>query len=160
MRHVQVQEDDEARGVRGRVEAAEGVGVEQSLSRAHPWVWLGAELWEGMKDVILGFPGFNEAGFDAVSAKLAGHTFFWIFVAGFTPLPFKLFAVTAGVMHEQVEFWVFLAAAASSRTLRFLLEVWLIRLFGPTVLDWLERRTKLVLLLTLLVIAAYYLLRS
>lgn len=122
--------------------------------------WLGAELWEsGLKELAFQLPGFNQEGFESVSSRLAEHTFFWIFVAGFTPLPFKLFAVTAGVMSEQVDFWIFLAAAASSRTLRFMIEVWLIKAFGPKVLAWLEKRLKLVLILAGIGTVAYFLWR-
>jgi len=54
----------------------------------------------------------------------------WIvFIAGFSPIPYKLFTVTAGVM--QMMFLPFIIASAVSRGLRFYLVAWLLKTGGP-----------------------------
>ncbi|MDV6315278.1 YqaA family protein [Idiomarina sp. HP20-50] len=54
----------------------------------------------------------------------------WIvFIAGFSPIPYKLFTVTAGVM--QIAFFPFVIASAISRGMRFYLVAWLLRTGGP-----------------------------
>jgi membrane protein YqaA with SNARE-associated domain len=54
----------------------------------------------------------------------------WIvFIAGFSPIPYKLFTVTAGVM--QMAFLPFVLASAVSRGLRFYLVAWLLKTGGP-----------------------------
>lgn len=54
----------------------------------------------------------------------------WIvFIAGFSPIPYKLFTVTAGVM--QIAFFPFVIASVISRGMRFYLVAWLLRTGGP-----------------------------
>ena len=54
----------------------------------------------------------------------------WIvFIAGFSPIAYKLFTVTAGVM--QIAFFPFVIASAISRGMRFYLVAWLLRTGGP-----------------------------
>jgi len=48
---------------------------------------------------------------------------------GFSPIPYKLFTVTAGVM--QIAFFPFLLASVISRGLRFYLVAWLLKTGGP-----------------------------
>jgi len=58
------------------------------------------------------------------------HYGIWIvFIAGFSPIPYKLFTVTAGVM--QMAFLPFVIASAISRGLRFYLVAWLLKTGGP-----------------------------
>ncbi|HET8817228.1 MAG TPA: YqaA family protein [Pseudidiomarina sp.] len=55
---------------------------------------------------------------------------FWIiFIAGFSPLPYKLFTVTGGML--QVAFIPFVMGSLISRGLRFFLVAWLLRTGGP-----------------------------
>ncbi|EKE84788.1 YqaA family protein [Idiomarina xiamenensis] len=65
-----------------------------------------------------------------------------VFIAGFSPIPYKLFTVTAGVM--QLALLPFIAASLLSRGLRFFLVAWLMRTGGPAMaaklrdyVDWL-----------------------
>ncbi len=58
-------------------------------------------------------------------------------IAGFTPLPYKLFTITAGAF--KINFWVFVLMSALSRTARFVLVAWLIYLFGPRVRHFINR---------------------
>ena len=61
-------------------------------------------------------------------------------MAGFTPLPYKLFTVTAGVFHEEVGFGTFVLASALSRSLRFYLTIWALHVFGRRVLERFSRQ--------------------
>lgn len=79
--------------------------------------------------------GVREAHVHAFS-KAGGlyHTYsFWIvFVAGFTPLPYKVITISAGVFG--INFPVFLLASAVSRSARFFLVAGLIGICG----DWIK----------------------
>ncbi|HUG43797.1 MAG TPA: VTT domain-containing protein [Acidobacteriota bacterium] len=66
-------------------------------------------------------------------------------VAGFTPIPFKVFTISAGAF--QVHFWTFLAAAAASRSARFFLVAGLIRWFGPGIRELVDRYFNLLTIL-------------
>ncbi len=62
----------------------------------------------------------------------------WAVAAGgFTPLPYKLFTVTAGAF--KMDFAVFMAASLVSRGARFLAEAALFWLFGPPIKQIIDR---------------------
>jgi len=58
-------------------------------------------------------------------------------IAGFTPIPYKIFTITAGAF--RINFVVFLVASAVSRSARFFLIGGLIYLFGPKIQSFIER---------------------
>ena len=60
-----------------------------------------------------------------------------IFVAGFTPLPYKVFTIAAGAF--RIDFPTFLLVSAVSRGARFLLVGALISRFGPGVRQFIDR---------------------
>ena len=57
-----------------------------------------------------------------------------IIIAGVTPIPYKVFAISAGVFHLSI--LRFLVASFIGRGLRFMLEALLILLYGPRILEW------------------------
>lgn len=52
-----------------------------------------------------------------------------IFIAGFSPIPYKVFTVTAGVM--ALAFWPFVIASVIGRGMRFFLVAYLMKVGGP-----------------------------
>ena len=70
-----------------------------------------------------------ESKLDTVKSWFATWGFWIVFIAGFSPIPYKLFTVTAGVM--QIAFFPFLLASVISRGLRFYLVAWLLKTGGP-----------------------------
>ena len=60
-----------------------------------------------------------------------------IFTAGFTPIPYKVFTVTAGVF--DINLMMFFIASIVSRGARFFLVAWLIWKFGPGIKRFLEK---------------------
>ena len=104
---------------------------------------LGLLLWtNGLDQVAYAYlPGFTEAKFGEIQRLYSTSAFYVVFLAGFTPLPFKLFTVTAGVCC--VDFGTFLLAAASSRTLRFFLEIHLLHRLGMPLMDWIGNKSRL-----------------
>ena len=60
-----------------------------------------------------------------------------IFIAGFTPLPYKVFTIAAGAF--RIDFPTFLLVSAISRGARFLLVGALISRFGPGVKQFIDR---------------------
>jgi len=107
--------------------------------------WL---AWEGGVDgVFFNYvPGFTEDVFNRVSGLYEQYNFWIVFTAGFTPIPFKVITITAGVFGtgQQVEnpglfFTVFLIAAIVSRSARFFLVAGLMRLFGPKITPFIDK---------------------
>ena len=58
-------------------------------------------------------------------------------IAGFTPIPYKVFTISAGVF--QINFLVFLIASFVSRSARFFLVGGLIYIFGPQIQTFIDK---------------------
>ena len=68
---------------------------------------------------------------------------FWIvFAAAFTPIPYKVITILAGVC--AINFPMFVLASVIGRSARFFLVAWLFRTYGPSIKDFIERRFALV----------------
>ena len=84
--------------------------------------------------------------------------FWYILLAGFTPIPYKVFTISAGVIGMPV--LPFLLGSATGRGGRFFLVAGLIRLMGDRAAErlrvWVDTAGWIVLLLVLLVIVAWY----
>jgi membrane protein YqaA with SNARE-associated domain len=108
-------------------------------------------------------PGFTQEGYDKVSRYYDQYNFWIVFVAGFTPIPFKLITVTAGIfgtgqaVANPVGFFiVFLIAAVVSRSARFFLVAGLMRGFGPKITPFIDKYFNwLALLFTALLIGGF-----
>jgi len=78
-------------------------------------------------------PAVEALGYESKLLTVQGWFSDWgvwiVFIAGFSPIPYKLFTVTAGVM--QIAFFPFVIASAISRGMRFYLVAWLLRTGGP-----------------------------
>lgn len=99
---------------------------------------IGLGLW----GVVSGYfylyvPGFNEAVFSRVQQLFATYDFWTVFTAGFTPIPYKVITIGAGVF--QINFPVFVFASLVSRSLRFFLVAALIYRYGPAVRSFIEK---------------------
>lgn len=77
-------------------------------------------------------------------------------VAGFTPVPYKVFTIAAGAFH--INFPTFLAASAVSRSARFFLVAGLIRIFGPGIRRMIERYFNLLTILFAILLVGGFLL--
>ena len=66
--------------------------------------------------------------FKSFSSSVNKYGYLFIFIAGFTPIPYKIAAITSGV--TGVSFPIFIIFSLFSRGLRFLTEVTLCRLMG------------------------------
>lgn len=110
---------------------------------------LGMFLWEaGLSEICFNYiPGFTPDAFDRISALYGEWNFWIVFTAGFSPIPYKLFTITAGVFHEDVHFATFLLASAISRASRFYLEALLLRRYGLPIREFIEKRLGLMSLL-------------
>jgi membrane protein YqaA with SNARE-associated domain len=79
-------------------------------------------------------------------------------MAGFTPLPYKLFTISAGAF--SVNFPVFFLASLFSRTLRFVLVGGLIYFFGPSIQRFIDQYFNILAsLFFVLLIAGFFLIK-
>ena len=82
---------------------------------------------------------------------------FWIvFTAGFTPLPYKVFTVSAGAFN--INFPLFIIASIIGRGARFFLVAALIWKFGPPIKSFIDKYFNLLaIIFTLLLIGGFIL---
>jgi len=77
-----------------------------------------------------------------------------IFIAGFTPVPYKVFTIAAGVFYVNIKKFVLFSFL--SRGLRFFLEAFLIFLFGDFILFLLENYFDILTIFGVLVLIVIY----
>lgn len=82
-------------------------------------------------------PGFTVSLFENIRTLFNQWDFWIIFTAGFTPIPYKVFTVTAGVF--DINLLMFFIASIISRGARFFLIAWLIWKFGPSIKQFIEK---------------------
>lgn len=107
---------------------------------------IGHGLWGAVSDYFFRYvPGFTEAVFAKVQVLFATYDFWTVFTAGFTPIPYKVITIGAGVF--EINFIVFVFASIIGRSLRFFLVAALIYRYGPTVRDFIEKYFNLLSLI-------------
>lgn len=101
---------------------------------------IGVGLWAGIEPWAfehLGLLGLTPHNFERVQGLYESHAVLALFVAGFTPIPFKVFTIAAGVFG--IPLLAFVGASLLGRGARFFLVGAVIRVLGPRVKPWLER---------------------
>ncbi|BCA79791.1 YqaA family protein [Desulfuromonas sp. AOP6] len=99
---------------------------------------IGMTLWDVASGYFYAYvPGFTAEVFHQVQNIFSTYDFWAIFAAGFTPIPYKVFTIGAGVF--EINLPVFIFASAVGRSLRFFLVAWLIFRFGPVVRGFVEK---------------------
>ena len=63
-----------------------------------------------------------------VSKMFADNAFWTIFISAFTPVPFKVFTISAGFF--KINLWVFLLASLLGRGMRFFAVGYIVKVFG------------------------------
>jgi membrane protein YqaA with SNARE-associated domain len=99
---------------------------------------IGAGGWHLLQDWFFAYvPGVDAAAFARVQGLYDRYDFWAVFLAGLTPIPYKVFTLSAGVF--SVNFGVFVLASVLSRGLRFFLVAGLIYRFGRPIASFIDR---------------------
>lgn len=97
---------------------------------------IGLEFYEMVGRRIIDFYGVTEK-FEDVGRLYQENAFWAIVFAGFTPIPYKVFTIAAGVF--QIPFATLVPASLLGRSGRFFLVGGLIRVFGPEIKAFIDR---------------------
>jgi len=103
--------------------------------------FIGYGLFETIGRPILDFYGYMEK-FDWIGARYQKYNAWAVGVAGFTPIPYKVFTIAAGAC--RIDFLVFVLASAVSRSARFFLVAGLIRVYGERIKEFLEKYLNII----------------
>ena len=121
--------------------------------------FLGVKLWEFISPYFFKYvPAFTYENFIKVS-KLYNENGFWaVFTAAFTPIPYKVFTVSAGVF--KINFFLFMLASTIGRCLRFFAVSTLFYKFGAPIKDFIEKKFNILsIIFLILLLGGFYIIK-
>lgn len=99
---------------------------------------IGAGAWHLLEGWFYAYvPGVSPESFASVQALYERYDFWAVFLAGLTPIPYKVFTLSSGVF--SINFGIFMLASVLSRGLRFFVVAGLIYRFGPPITRFIDR---------------------
>ena len=99
---------------------------------------IGALAWGLLQGWFYAYvPGVSAESFERVQVLYERYDFWAVFLAGLTPIPYKVFTLSSGVF--SINFGVFVLASVLSRGLRFFALAALIYHFGPPITRFIDR---------------------
>ena len=109
---------------------------------------------------VVGWPIINLYGYEeqfiTLSESFRDYNFIAVLTAAFTPIPYKVFTITAGAVSS--DFMEFFVASAIGRTARFFSVAALIYFFGESIKSFIERYFNILsVLFTILLIGGFFL---
>ena len=103
-------------------------------------------------------PGFSTEIFYEIKQKYDEWNFWVIFISGFTPIPFKVFTVSAGAFN--IDFNLFLIASLIARSARFLIIGSLIWKFGEPIRSFIDKYFNiLAFLFSFLLVGSFFIIK-
>jgi membrane protein YqaA with SNARE-associated domain len=114
---------------------------------------IGWQFMAGIGERIIAFYGLTQK-IDYIQSLYMAYDAWAIGIAGFTPIPYKVFTISAGAFH--INFMVFVIASLVSRSARFFLVGGLIFIFGPKIQAFIDRYFDvLAVVFTVLLLAGF-----
>jgi len=102
------------------------------------WLWWNGQSYSDLANFFFThIPGVTEENFELVKGKYDQYSFWVVFIAGFTPVPYKVITITAGTFN--INFVMFFVASAVSRSARFFLVAWLFGRFGAKISPFVDK---------------------
>ena len=106
--------------------------------------FIGLFLWDVVGEKIINIYNL-ETNFNYFKDKYNSHGAIIVFLAGFTPIPYKLITIASGGM--KLNLLTFILASLISRGLRFFIIAGIIRIFGSTAKIYIEKYFNLLTIL-------------
>jgi membrane protein YqaA with SNARE-associated domain len=108
---------------------------------------IGMSVWESIDQTVFNWhiPGLNPDNFAKAMSWYERYNFWIVAAAGFTPLPYKVITISAGVF--EINFVIFLIASTVSRSARFFLVAGLMGRYGPKITPLIDRYFNLLCVL-------------
>lgn len=108
-----------------------------SVTGAYLGYLIGYGFFEVIGRPILSFYGALDK-FEIVLMKYREHGFLALFIAGFTPIPYKVFTIAAG-FQQTIDLWTLTIGSLIGRASRFFLVGGLLYYFGPQLKIFLDK---------------------
>ena len=104
--------------------------------------FLGYFIGEDIEELFTIIPWIKNDSFNAVKMAFDKHGTLIIFLGAFTPLPFKIIAITSGVFH--INLVAFFVMSLIGRGLRFFLVSFIVKNFGDQGIYLLKKHTLVI----------------
>lgn len=91
---------------------------------------IGLVFYEFAGRYIINVYGLQDA-VNAIALKYSKHVFLTVFTGAFTPIPFKVITIAAGLF--KVSFWQMVFAAVVGRSMRYFIVAFAVRVFGKKI---------------------------
>ena len=115
---------------------------------------IGAQFMKVVGERIIRFYK-AERHFNRVKRLYSKNAFWAVAVAGFTPIPYKVFTIAAGACNIKLS--TFFSASVMSRSARFFLVAWLISLYGEEIKAFIDKYFNLLtIIFAVLLIAGFF----
>lgn len=119
--------------------------------------FIGFGLFDFVGIPILATLGLMEK-FDYVKEQYNSNAFSAVAIAGFTPIPYKVFTIAAGAC--KINLWTFFIASAISRSGRFFIVAALICIFGPKIKHFIEKYFNIIsIAFVVLIVAGFFVIK-
>jgi len=115
--------------------------------------YLGLLFFDSIVNPIINFYDYSHH-FLFFKDQINEFGFIYVFIGGFTPLPFKIITLTSGAL--SIPFWNFLIAAILSRGLRFYLVGFLVWRYGEKVINTVDKKLNLISFCILGIVLIFY----
>ena len=115
--------------------------------------YLGLLFFDSLVMPIINFYNYSES-FLYFKNQINKYGFIYVFIGGFTPLPFKIITLSSGALN--IPIWNFLLAATLSRSIRFYLIGFLTYKYGNNVINIIDRKLNLITFIILLIVFLIY----
>ena len=116
---------------------------------------IGFQFMSIVGDRIIDFYGY-QSQFQSLSQTFQDYNFVAILIAAFTPIPYKVFTITAGAVHA--DFWEFFAASVIGRSSRFFILGTLIYFFGENIKLFIDKYFDLLSILFVVLLVGGFIL--
>ena len=113
--------------------------------------FIGLFLWTSVEGFFFQYI-INEGSFNYVKQLYSQNSFIAVLSAAFTPIPFKVFTIAAGVF--KISLMDLLIASAIGRSARFFIEGGLFYFFGPGIKTFIDRYFNLITIVVMVVVIA------
>ena len=115
--------------------------------------WIGYFAWDNLKDFFYAYiPGFSHEHFEYVQNLYKEYGFMAVLGAAFTPIPYKIFTIAAGVF--DLNLITLILASLVGRGGRFFLVGFIIYLIGPKAKEWIDKYFNLIATLFFILLLA------
>ena len=115
--------------------------------------YLGLLFFDSLVLPIINFYNYSES-FLYFKNQINEYGFIYVFIGGFTPLPFKIIALSSGALN--IPILNFLLAAILSRSIRFYMIGFLTYKYGNNVINIIDRKLNLITFIILLMVFLIY----